>query len=309
MTTTKAGWLLESYRGMWFRETGVEVSNTTLNRMQGSSGETTSSISSTSSSGSAEETGQLALFSFISPTHRSNEQHYLRATLAGNIHFKNGLLLSSKEKCVLFPLVHFTENHETLQHLHQQGQLLDEHALGSDFILHQGLYREVRSIIPETEMLPSSPHHHTAYMLLGFKNLERNFSQVMLNTWKDWTGARHIYLNLPDELGLTRISLYHREAPHNLSLFMYIVLVECRGITSMEHQVQLMDFAQRMRAERMSGSISVYSSEPLSSRQLTTSPQFIASNSMGDILTGLHDTHISSNFKCNSTRWFHPSPE
>jgi hypothetical protein len=64
----------------------------------GSSGETTSSISSTSSSGSA-ETGQLALFSFISPTHRSNEQHYLRAALAGNMHLKNGLLLSSKEKC------------------------------------------------------------------------------------------------------------------------------------------------------------------------------------------------------------------
>jgi hypothetical protein len=59
----------------------------------------------------------------------------------------------------------------------------------------------------------------------------------MLNTWKDWTGARHIYLNLPDELGLTRITLYQREAPHNLSLFMYIVLVECRAITSMEHQV------------------------------------------------------------------------
>jgi hypothetical protein len=39
---------------------------------------------------------------------------------------------------VLFPLVHFTENQETLQHLHQQGQLLDEHALGSDFILYQG---------------------------------------------------------------------------------------------------------------------------------------------------------------------------
>jgi hypothetical protein len=59
----------------------------------------------------------------------------------------------------------------------------------------------------------------------------------MLNTWKDWTGARHIYLNLPDELGLTRISLYQREAPHSLSPFMYIVFVECRGITSMEHQV------------------------------------------------------------------------
>jgi hypothetical protein len=59
----------------------------------------------------------------------------------------------------------------------------------------------------------------------------------MVDTWKDWTGARHIYFNLPDELGLTRISFYHREAPDNLSLFMYIVLVECRGITSKEHQV------------------------------------------------------------------------
>lgn len=37
----------------------------------------------------------------------------------------------------LFPVVHFTENHETLQH-QLQGQLLDVHALGSDFILHQG---------------------------------------------------------------------------------------------------------------------------------------------------------------------------
>jgi len=39
---------------------------------------------------------------------------------------------------VLFPLVHFTENHEILQHRLQQGQFLGEHALGSDFILHQG---------------------------------------------------------------------------------------------------------------------------------------------------------------------------
>jgi hypothetical protein len=59
----------------------------------------------------------------------------------------------------------------------------------------------------------------------------------MVDTWKDWTGARHIYFNLPDELGLTRISFYQREAPDSLSLFMYIVLVECRGITSKEHQV------------------------------------------------------------------------
>ncbi|XP_069677811.1 uncharacterized protein [Periplaneta americana] len=275
------------------------------NREYRSSGDTVSSNSSIGSSSSTEDAGQLALFSFIVPTHHTKGQHYLRATLAGNIHFRDGYLLSSKENCVMYPVVHFTENNETVQRL-QAGQLLDEQALGSDFVLHQGLYREVRSIIPETE-LPPPPQNHVAYMLLGFKNLDRNFSQVMLDTWKDWTGARHIYMYLPDELGLTRISFYHREAPHSLSLFMYLVLVECQGITSKEQQVQLMDFAQRMRVERMAGSVSVYSAESLSRSPVTTSP--VSSNSMGHILSNLHDTHISNNYKHTSTRWFHASPE
>jgi hypothetical protein len=38
----------------------------------------------------------------------------------------------------LFPMVHLTENHETIQLQLQQGQLLDVNALGSDFVLHQG---------------------------------------------------------------------------------------------------------------------------------------------------------------------------
>jgi len=40
----------------------------------------------------------------------------------------------------LFPVVHFTENQETIQPQLQQGQLLDAHALGNDFVLHQGLF-------------------------------------------------------------------------------------------------------------------------------------------------------------------------
>jgi hypothetical protein len=64
-----------------------------------SSCETTSSTSSIGNIGSAEETGRLALFSFIFPTHRSSEQHSLRATLATNSYFRDGLLLNSKEKC------------------------------------------------------------------------------------------------------------------------------------------------------------------------------------------------------------------
>ncbi|GFG31901.1 hypothetical protein Cfor_02520, partial [Coptotermes formosanus] len=260
-------------------------------QISASSCDTASSTSSIGNSGSAEEAGHLAIFSFIVPTGRTSEQHSLRATLATSSYFRDGLLLNSKEKCALFPVVHFTENHETLQHQLQQGQLLDVHSLGSDFILHQGLYRELKSIIPETEFLSLLPHHHVAYMLIGFKNLERSLSQVMVDTWKDWTGARHIYFNLPDELGLTRISFYHREAPDNLSLFMYIVLVECRGITSKEHQVRLIDFAQRMRVERITGCVSVYSSEPLSG-SLAATPHYIASD-----WTGLHDAYTSPNCK------------
>lgn len=64
------------------------------------------------------------------------------------------------------------------------------------------------------------------------------FFQVMVDSWKDWTGARHIYMYLPDELGLSRISFYHREAPNSLNMFLYLVLVECHAITTAERQVK-----------------------------------------------------------------------
>lgn len=59
----------------------------------------------------------------------------------------------------------------------------------------------------------------------------------MLDTWKDWTGARYIYMYLPDDLGLRRISFFHRQLPDDLNLFMYLVLVECHGITNKDKEV------------------------------------------------------------------------
>lgn len=64
-----------------------------------SSCDTASSTSSIGNSGSAEEAGHLAIFSFIVPTGRTSEQHSLRATLATSSYFRDGLLLNSKEKC------------------------------------------------------------------------------------------------------------------------------------------------------------------------------------------------------------------
>ncbi|XP_026688147.1 uncharacterized protein LOC113472557, partial [Diaphorina citri] len=123
-----------------------------------------------------------------------------------------------------------------------------------------GVYREVRCITPEDQLtswsVPSP--HHKGYIMLGFKSLDNSFNKVMVDSWKDWTGARYIYMYLPDELGLSKITFYHREAPDSLDMFMYIVLVECNCITTPERQMLLLDFAQRMRVERMSGYVSVY---------------------------------------------------
>ncbi|KAF6200050.1 hypothetical protein GE061_006350 [Apolygus lucorum] len=155
----------------------------------------------------------------------------------------------------MFPLIHFSEDRNSLQK-----RLTDEYLLDNGYLLHQGVYREVRSICPEGELheLEKALPQHVGYIILGFKSIDRNFSQVMVNSWKDWTGARYIYMYLPDELGLTRISFFTREAPDSLNMFMYVVLVECRAVNTRERQLRLLDFAQRMRVERMSGYISVY---------------------------------------------------
>ncbi|XP_066907868.1 uncharacterized protein [Halyomorpha halys] len=163
--------------------------------------------------------------------------------------------LSAALTAIMFPVIHFTEDKNSLKK-----RLSDEYLLENEYLLHQGVYREVRNICPEGDILTIDTvlPQHVGYILLGFKSIDRNFSQVMVDSWKDWTGARYIYMYLPDELGLSRISFYTREAPDSLNMFMYLVLVECRGVTTRERQMKLLDFAQRMRVERMSGYISVY---------------------------------------------------
>ncbi|XP_014253897.1 uncharacterized protein LOC106669125 isoform X2 [Cimex lectularius] len=207
--------------------------------------------------------GPLALFSFIVQTRVDKlpyKQQDLELKSALRSHLPDGVLLGAKEKGVMFPVVHFTNDKNSLKK-----RLSDEYLLENGFLLHQGVYREVRSICPEGEhhrtetVLPQ----HVGYILLGFKSIDKNFSQVMVDSWKDWTGARYIYMYLPDELGLTRITFYTREAPDSLNMFMYVVLVECRNISTRERQMRLLDFAQRMRVERMSGYISVYGITPM----------------------------------------------
>ncbi|XP_066995799.1 uncharacterized protein [Anabrus simplex] len=196
---------------------------------------------------SSEPSDTNVLFTFVAPPVRP---------LPNSPVFWRGHLLHAQEEGVLYPTVHFVEHHSD--------ELPSSPHPNSDDFLHQGLYKEVKNIKPPGEHPPAKSSQSTCYILLGFKSLEKNFHQVMVNTWRDWTAARYIYMYLPDELGLARISLFQSLSTPSPSVFTYVVLVECRSVNTVQQQAQLLDFAQRLRVERVTGYISVYSSEPIS---------------------------------------------
>ncbi|XP_034244384.1 uncharacterized protein LOC117647015 [Thrips palmi] len=187
-----------------------------------------------------------------------------------------GAALATLEKGVLFPVVHVCDGGALFQRYLDSGHLLGEDALGPDYVLYQGSYQEVRCIAPEGAEISAPPFDLPGpprdYLLLGFKSVEESFSQVLEETWKDWTGARHIYLFLPDILGLERISLYRRVEPEHMQLFKYLVLARLGptpgGTPGAEDgqaakaQDLLLDYAQRLRVHRISAYLSVYRSLP-----------------------------------------------
>jgi len=59
----------------------------------------------------------------------------------------------------------------------------------------------------------------------------------MIESWKDWTGARHIYLHIPYDLGLRRISLFKKIAPDSLNSFTYVTIAECLNVNTEEKKV------------------------------------------------------------------------
>ncbi|XP_046385167.1 uncharacterized protein LOC124155417 [Ischnura elegans] len=177
---------------------------------------------------------------------------------------RTGTFLHTSERGVLFPVVHLTDHPDAIRRIQQR--LFKDNVdipLGDEFVLHQGLYKEVRKVHVDRE--PSASTSATSdnsdtkgYILIGFKSLDRSFDQLMVDTWKEWTGVRSIELYLPSSLGLSSIRFFLRQGAE-AHLFMYVVLAECSmGAATPEHHLRLLDFAQRMRVERMNGYISVY---------------------------------------------------
>lgn len=220
--------------------------------------------------------GALAIFSFALPAKQARlaykeQQQAIRAALdAAPGLAAAGSTLGTLEKGVLFPIVHVCDGGALFQRYLDTGCMLTEDALGPDYALYQGSYQEVRCIAPEGADLAAPPFDQPGeprdFLLLGFKGVDESFSQVLEDSWKDWTGARHIYLFLPDLLGLERISLYRRVEPDHMQLFKYLVLARL-GPTPTDGQATkaqevLLDYAQRLRVHRISAYLSVYRSLP-----------------------------------------------
>jgi len=94
--------------------------------------------------------------------------------------------------------------------------------------------------------------------MIGYKSLEKTLDSSLEASWKEWTGCRHIYLNLRNDFEIRRISFYTKVCPEdNLDLFMYIVFMEIGNVDD-RNLMWLLDFVQRIKIHRMKGFISVY---------------------------------------------------
>ncbi len=70
--------------------------------------------------------------------------------------------------------------------------------------IRSGLYEEVRRIEPDFAHSARDNAEQRAYIVLGFKTLDTGFSSVLESTWRDWTGARAIYLRLHNQFDLSK---------------------------------------------------------------------------------------------------------
>jgi hypothetical protein len=126
------------------------------------------------------------------------------------------------------------------------------------------VYKELKRVIPPDAWIHKSDHAEKGYpkkptwLMIGYKSLEKTLDSSLEATWKEWTGCRHIYLNLRNDFEIRRISFYTKMYPEdNLDLFMYIVFMEIGNVDD-RNLMWLLDFVQRIKIHRMKGFISVY---------------------------------------------------
>ncbi|XP_065212425.1 uncharacterized protein LOC135840039 [Planococcus citri] len=171
-------------------------------------------------------------------------------TTALKLSYPYGIILQSKEKSAAYPVIQFSYGTERLEAKN------DEYII-QGFNKNSCIYKEMRVLEGDIGN-DLCFHQNVHYIILGFKTTDVKYNQALLESWRDWTGARHIYINFPEQLNLIKITLYHKQTIEDVNLFSYIVVVKCDGITTKEKETILLDFVQRFRAEMTSNFVSVY---------------------------------------------------
>jgi len=182
------------------------------------------------------------------------QQSELRRRLGRVVQLRNGHLLDTMERGVLYPVlsIDWSPSKEAILACTRT----KEDDFGPDLRVMQGVYEEAKRIEPHSSRVDSDQPR--SFIILGFRSLDSSVSSVLENTWRDWTGARNIYLNLQSEFDLVKIVFFHRLLPRTqLDMFMYTVVVELANVNA-DNLIRLLDFVQRTRVERMNGYISLY---------------------------------------------------
>jgi len=222
---------------------------------------------------------ESATFSFVTLSHDRPTSYYAdsveeltSSSCRENPHFKQGLLLETLEKGVTYPILHRGSVENYLHEEFENGITKTGRTTipGCQFAVEKGRYQEVESIRadlfgrPLDDLLSLAqgdllrPNWGRFFIILGFKQLPtRMKTKVLENHWKDWSGARYLYLNLPDDFGLFRVTFYKRIAPDDFGLFLYLVVAECIHVTPTD-ETPLLDFVRRMRADKMPFYLALY---------------------------------------------------
>ncbi|GAB6031385.1 hypothetical protein CHUAL_009167 [Chamberlinius hualienensis] len=192
---------------------------------------------------------------------------FLQAAQNVSTQFGPGLLLKTIEKGVRYPIVHIgipTSNYDfevETDKYDSRSSLINDTNL-------QGVYQQMAKVtvdlfgnaLDDIGGFNNDPsvHWEKFYLVLGFHQLPfRPFTETTEINWKDWSLARYLFLNTPDDFGLSQITFYKRQYPHDYGLFLYMVILECSHIKPMA-QLKLKDFTNRVRADKLPAYMALY---------------------------------------------------
>ncbi|XP_076337152.1 uncharacterized protein LOC143239680 isoform X2 [Tachypleus tridentatus] len=160
-----------------------------------------------------------------------------------------GMLLINVERHSQFPFMTYlvlNKNHNDPKRLTDQ---LEESFLTSENheqLQHLAVYEEVATIArPPLDMLPKTPTtDKTGYIISAFRVLPGEDREKLERSWLSWTGARHLYKNLPENLGFRRITFHKKRIPDRG--ITYVLLCECAEL--MNYVTEACMYVDQLRA-------------------------------------------------------------